>query len=127
MIVLELYKGQPGSPIAALINDISETDTEIIVSNGSYFPDPPNLATIYGGEDFETILYRSKNGNILSDITRAVEGTARAWRAGTRIARFYTAYDQEGIIKNIKENKIYISDTEPENGSFWLDTGGDGS
>ena len=96
-----LYKGMAGSPITSLSAAITSTQTSITVANGGALPDAPNICTICGdGAQIETILYTSKSGDILSGITRGIEGTAKAWDKGTKVARYFTAYDQQAIIDN---------------------------
>ena len=96
-----LYKGMAGSPITSLSAVITSTQTSITVDNGSALPDAPNICTIAGDNaQIETVLYIAKSGDILSGITRGIEGTAKAWPAGTEVARYFTAYDQNAIIQN---------------------------
>jgi hypothetical protein len=95
---MALYKGMAGSPITNLVTDVTSTQTSVTVANGGALPDAPNICTICGdGAQIETILYTSKSGDILSGITRGIEGTAKAWPAGTEVARYFTAYDQNAI------------------------------
>ncbi len=96
-----LYKGMAGSPITSLSAAITSTQTSITVDNGSALPDAPNICTIVGDSaQIETILYTAKSGDVLSSVTRGVEGTAKAWDKGTKVARYFTAYDQQAIIDN---------------------------
>ena len=95
-----LYKGMAGSPITSLSAAITSTQTSITVDNGSTLPDAPNICTIVGDSaQIETILYTAKSGDVLSSVTRGVEGTAKAWPAGTEVARYFTAYDQNAIVQ----------------------------
>ena len=94
-----LYKGMAGSPITSLSAAITSTQTSITVDNGSALPDAPNICTIVGDSaQIETILYTAKSGDVLSSVTRGVEGTAKAWDKGTKVARYFTAYDQDALI-----------------------------
>jgi len=89
-----------GSPITSLSAAITSTQTSITVDNGAALPDAPNICTIVGDNaQIETILYTAKSGDVLSSVTRGVEGTAKAWPAGTEVARYFTAYDQNAIIQ----------------------------
>ena len=95
-----LYKGMAGSPITSLSAAITSTQTSITVDNGSALPDAPNICTIIGDNaQIETVLYTAKSGDVLSSVTRGVEGTAKAWQAGQEVARYFTAYDQNAIIQ----------------------------
>ena len=109
-----LYKGMAGSPITSLSAAITSTQTSITVDNGAVLPDAPNICTIAGDNaQIETILYTAKSGDVLSSITRGVEGTAKAWSKGTKIARYFTAYDQNGVIAELdkKASKAELADT----------------
>ncbi len=101
----ELYEGMMGSPITYLVSDISAGQTSIAIADNDALPDAPNICTIGYGEQIETIRYGAKNNGVLQQITRGIEGTPRAWQAGTEIARFFTAYDHKAIIENFIAHK----------------------
>ena len=117
-----MYPAIPNSPQTSLTQDITAMQTTIEVADGSKLPDAPNLATIgdLDDENAETILYTQKNGNVLSGITRGFQGQAKAWPAGTLIARYFTAYDYHAVKQNIEEhvlnNDIHIT---PDERSDW--------
>jgi len=96
----ELYKAIAGSPITYLAADISANQTTISIADDSALPDAPNICTIGYGENIETIRYGAKSNGVLQNVTRGLEGTPRAWKAGTEVARFFTAYDHNAIIEN---------------------------
>lgn len=106
----ELYKAIAGSPITYLAGDISAAQTTIAVADDSALPDAPNICTIGYGENIETIRYGAKSNGVLQNVTRGIEGTPRAWPAGTEVARFFTAYDHNSIIENFNSHL-------PESGS----------
>jgi len=97
----DLYKGIAGSPITYLTSDISANQTTISIADDSALPDAPNICTIGYGEHLETIKYETKSNGVLQNVTRGIEGTPRAWQAGTEVARFFTAYDHNEIIDGI--------------------------
>ena len=98
----EMYKGIPFSPQVALADGIGAGDTVIKVTDITAFPAAPSYATIGTDEEGETILYAAKTSDSLSGCTRGVEGTAKAWPAGTTIARNFTNKDFEALQENIK-------------------------
>ena len=98
-----MYKGIPFSPRATLTQEINGSATVIPVSDVNAFPEAPNLATIGTDDAAETILYSAKTENALSGCTRGVEGSAKAWSAGSIIARNFTAVEYGYIIDNIKQ------------------------
>ena len=100
----ELYRAIAGSPITYLTADISANQTTISIADDSALPDGPNICTIGYGENLETIKYETKSNGVLQNVTRGIEGTPRAWPAGTEVARFFTAYDQNAIIENFNSH-----------------------
>ena len=100
----DLYKGIAGSPITYLTADISANQTTISIADDSALPDAPNICTIGYGENIETIRYGAKSNGVLQNVTRGIEGTPRAWSAGTEVARFFTAYDHNAIIENFNSH-----------------------
>ena len=97
----ELYRAIAGSPITYLAADISANQTTISIVDDSALPDAPNICTIGYGENIETIRYGAKSNGVLQNVTRGLEGTPRAWKSGTEVARFYTAYDHNAIVETI--------------------------
>lgn len=102
----ELYKAIAGSPITYLTGDISAGQTTIAVADDSALPDAPNICTIGYGENIETIRYGAKSNGVLQNVTRGIEGTPRAWPAGTEVARFFTAYDHNAIIAELEDARL---------------------
>ncbi|MED0766007.1 hypothetical protein P4S83_01830 [Aneurinibacillus thermoaerophilus] len=98
-----MYPAIVNSPLTSLVAAIDDTQDTIEVADGSKLPDAPNLATIGGGENAETVLYTGKSGNTLTGVTRGFQGTARAWSAGTQIGRFFTEYDYAAMKTNIED------------------------
>lgn len=101
MAQLPMYPGMVNSPITELTNAIDEVQDTIEVSDGLALPDAPNIAVIGTGEDAETIQYGTKIGNVISDVIRGFQGTAKAWSAGQKVARYFTAYDYDTLRKNL--------------------------
>jgi len=100
-----MYPAIVNSPQTELAADIDASATSITVLNGTALPDAPNLATIGSDETAETILYTVKDGNELSGVTRGFQGTAKAWTAGAKVARMFTAYDHDTFRSNIADHE----------------------
>lgn len=98
-----MYPAQVNSPGTELEVAIDAEQDVVLVVDGSVLPDGPNLLTIGTDEAAETILYTGKNGNELTGITRGFQGTAHSWAPGTKVARYFTAYDHDVTINNISE------------------------
>lgn len=101
----EMYKGMVNSPVTELKESISAQSTVIKVNDINAFPDGPNLAAIGTDENAETIYYATKTTNALSGCQRGVEGSAKTWNAGEKIARNFTNKDHADLIDNINEVK----------------------
>lgn len=118
-----MYPAVANSPLTELAQDIDGTQTTFDILDGSVLAEAPNLATIGMGEDSETILYGSKVGNTLSEITRGFQGTAKAWTTTESVCRLFTAYDYDALRSNIVATSKWegISDKptefEPKAGS----------
>lgn len=99
----------PGTELAAAIDAVQDT---IQVTDGSVLPDGPNLLTIGTDEAAETILYTGKTGDELTGVTRGFQGTAQSWAVGTKVARYFTAYDHDAAISNISELSTGLTATK---------------
>lgn len=102
MTTLEtMYAPQANSPTTSTVGNISSSATSVTVLDASALPDPPMLLVLGGDtENAETVLCTVKSSNTLT-LTRAVEGTARAWAAGTAVGRLFTAMDLKAVQDNI--------------------------
>ena len=96
-----MYPASVNSLRTELVSGISATQTTITLVDASVVPDAPNLLTIGGGENAETVRYGGKTGNQLTDVTRGFQGMAASWSAGTDVARYFTAYDADAVRENI--------------------------
>lgn len=125
-----MYPAQSNTPENSIVSDISETDTQITVLNGSLLPAAPNILVL--GADTttsETVLMTSKRGNIIT-VERGYDNTTPLpWIGGTLIGRFFCAADQDAMQNNIKklnseiETKAAVSVTVPVIIPFngWID------
>ncbi|MGG3278787.1 hypothetical protein [Paenibacillus solani] len=98
-----MYPAQVNSPGTELATAIDATQDTILVADGSMLLDGPNLLTIGTDEAAETILYTGKSGDELTGVTRGFQGSAQSWAVGTKVARYFTAYDHDAAIGNISE------------------------
>lgn len=99
----KMYPPVVNSPKTELTEVITESQTDIAVMDASVLLQGEGIAVIGNGDAAETITYTLIDGNTLKGCTRGFEGAARAWSAGTRIARNFTAYDLEATQDNITE------------------------
>lgn len=97
-----MYEGKVNSPATTLDGGINNVVTTINIIDDSVLPSAPNIAVIGTGEDAETILYSTKVGNQLSNVTRGFQGVAKAWDNGEAIARLFTEYDYGALKGNVE-------------------------
>lgn len=104
MAISSMYPAMPGSPKTEISVAIGANATSITVADGSCLPDAPNLAVLGSDDSAEVVLYRTKSGNTISNITRGMGNTtAKPWAVGTEVARNYTSFDHDRFIENINE------------------------
>ena len=96
-----MYPAKSGSPTAFLTGAISDVAV-VITFDADVLPAAPNLATLGTGAGAEVVLYATKVGTTISNVTRGYSGTtAQSWIAGTAISRRFTSYDHDTFISNI--------------------------
>ena len=102
MTTLEtMYAPQANSPTTSTVGNMTTSSGSVTVLDASILPAPPMLLVLGGDtETPETVLCTAKSSNTLT-LTRAVEGSARAWAAGTAVARLFTAKDLKAVQDNI--------------------------
>ncbi|MDR1209955.1 MAG: hypothetical protein LBK41_06545 [Clostridiales bacterium] len=105
-----MYPAMVNSPETMLMGAIDAEQTEIIVSDSSYFEtvSPPYPVTLGRGVTAETVLLTAVNDGILT-VSRAFQNAARSWPDGTSVARNFTAYDHEAFRANVSENASGIA------------------
>lgn len=106
----EMYPAQVNSLQTELAVAIDAGQTTIILADASVVPIAPNLLTIGTDESAETVLYTGKSGNDLTGVTRGFQGTAQSWPAGSKVARYFTAYDADTFRENIAVLQNELSD-----------------
>ncbi|MEK4993271.1 hypothetical protein [Paenibacillus sp. FSL H7-0918] len=99
-----MYPAIANSPGTELSVALTTAATTIAVVDATKLPAAPNVFTIGTDESSETILYTGKSGNSLTGCTRGFDGTTpKAWAIGSKVARYYTAYDHEAFRKNLTD------------------------
>ena len=101
--MLEMFKGVANSPETTITNNISNLDTIIYVLDETRIPpELPNLMVLGTGTGAETVKVVSIDGNAIT-VERGFQGVAKAWNAGTIIARNFTEYDYNALVENVNE------------------------
>lgn len=111
-----MYPAQANSPVTELAAEIDAIQTTIPLVDATRLPAAPNLATIGTDDSAETVLYTGVSGNDLTGVTRGFQGEAKSWVAGSKVARYLTAYDIDTMRENISENNESLEDhvTDPD-------------
>ncbi|MET3828649.1 hypothetical protein ABIC86_000109 [Paenibacillus sp. DS2363] len=105
-----MYPAAVNSKQTELAEAIGDAQTSFTVLDGSVLPPAPNLLTLGTDESAETVLYTGKTGNEITGVTRGFEGGAKSWAAGTKLARYFTAYDHDTFQENITDLDQRLSD-----------------
>lgn len=116
MAMREMYPGSVNSKQTELAQAINETQTSFTVLDGAVLPPAPNVLTLGTDESAETVLYTGLSGNTVSGVIRGFEGTAKSWTVGTKLARYFTAYDHNAFLNNILEAKTVADASLPKAG-----------
>lgn len=116
MAMREMYPGSVNSKQTELAQAINETQTTFTVLDGTVLPPAPNVLTLGTDESAETVLYTGLSGNTVSGVIRGFEGTAKSWTVGTKLARYFTAYDHNAFLNNILEAKTVADASLPKAG-----------
>lgn len=110
MTMQPMYPAVTNSPSTQLALKITAEETEIYVLSTNGLPPAPNLLTIGSDETAETVRYTKIDGTKLT-VERAFQGVAKSWSEGTRVARYFTAYDHDTFMSNIGDLDARLSDT----------------
>lgn len=111
-MLTEMYPAQVNSPQTELAGAIDAVQTTITLLDASKVPAGPNILVIGSDETAETIAYTGKGGNDLTGVIRGFQGVAKAWSAGVRVARHYTAYDHESFRLNVLDHETRMQRVE---------------
>lgn len=103
MVQKPMYPAQISSPGTELGVAATISAKEITLLDASKLPDAPNVATIGSDETAEVVLYTGKTGNKLTGVTRGFQGAAKSWSIGARVARYFTAYDHDALVDNVRD------------------------
>jgi len=116
-----MYPAQALSPKTAIATGgINSSVTTVIVDDATVLPDAPNIVTIGTGHNAEVIKYTGKDTSgtphELTGCTRAFEGVAASWAAGTPVYRGLAAYDintiQGRIVAHHLPNNYLVADKD---------------
>lgn len=108
-----MYSAAINSRQTELSAAVDATQTTITVLDVSVIPAAPNLLTLGTDETAETILYTGISGSNLTGVTRGFQGSAKAWPIGTKVARYFTAYDHDTFRGNIADLDTRVGGITP--------------
>lgn len=111
-----MYAAVVNSPLTELAANVTADATSITVVNAATLPSAPNLLTIGSDDTAETVRYTAISGNTLT-VVRGFQGTAKEWKAGAKVARYYTAYDHNTFVSNITDVVTQLGTKETPTGA----------
>ena len=115
MSLQPMYPAKNNSPATTLSVACTATATSIVVVDASVLPPAPNLAVLGADENAEIIRYSAIDSNVLSGVTRGINGTTpQAWIVGTNVARNFTSYDHDTFKANIEELAGEMEDADED-------------
>ncbi|MEK4052650.1 tail fiber protein [Paenibacillus sp. FSL F4-0087] len=103
MALKNMFPAAVNSRQTELALAIDDTQTNLTVLNGLSLPPAPNLLTLGTDETAETIFYTGLNNNELTGVTRGFQSAPKSWDIGTKVARYFTAYDHDTFRENIED------------------------
>ena len=117
-----MYPLKDGSPKALTTADITDTDTQLYVSELSVLPAAPNLLIIYTSptvwERCKYTLKQSASGAGYVNIVRSGDewasstGSAQSFATGAKVARNVFKPDFDAIQANVTDNETRVSTLE---------------
>lgn len=114
-----MYPAISNSPQTELSAAITAAATTIAMVDATKLPAAPNVFTIGSDESSETVLYTGKSGNTLTGCTRGFDGTtAKTWVIGSKVARYFTAYDHNAVRANILDLIDFLGYMSINGGTF---------
>ena len=122
MAQLTMYPLKDGSPKALTTADITDTDTQLYISDLSVLPAAPNLLVIYTSptvwERCKYTLKQSASGAGYVNILRSGDewgsstGSAQSFATGAKVARNVFKPDFDAIQANVTDNETRVSTLE---------------
>ena len=105
MAQVTMYPGMVNSPETVLTRAADEAATELYLADVSKIPAAPNIVTLGLGEDAETVSYALDPVAGVLTVVRGVQGTARPWAFGTKVARRITEMDVGALQTNVADHE----------------------
>jgi len=121
-LIATMYPLKDGSPKALTTADITDTDTQLYISDLSVLPAAPNLLVIYTSptvwERCKYTLKQSASGAGYVNILRSGDewgsstGSAQSFATGAKVARNVFKPDFDAIQANVTDNETRVSTLE---------------
>jgi len=87
---------------------VDENATVLHIADATKLPAAPNICTLGLGADAETVSYALDAVDGVLTVTRGVQGTARPWAVGTKVARRIAEMDIAALQTNIGDHEARI-------------------
>jgi len=103
-----MYPGMVNSPETVLTAAVDELATVLHLADATKLPAAPNICTLGLGADAETVSYALDAVDGVLTVTRGVQGTARPWAVGTKVARRIAEMDIAALQANVADHESRI-------------------
>lgn len=108
MAQVTMYPGMVNSPETVLTRAVDEAATSLTIADATKLPAAPNICTLGLGEDAETVSYALDAVAGVLAVVRGVQGTARPWAVGTKVARRIAEMDISALQNNVDDHESRI-------------------
>jgi len=122
MAQLTMYPGKAGSPKTTTTADITDSDTQLFLTELSVLPAAPNLLILSASPTIWEVcpytLKQSASGAGYVTIVRSgaewasSTGLAQSWASGTKVARNFFLYDYSALKNNVEDHETRLGTVE---------------
>ncbi len=122
MAQLTMYPGKAGSPKTTTTADITDSDTQLFLTELSVLPAAPNLLILFVSPTIWEVcpytLKQSASGAGYVTIVRSgaewasSTGLAQSWASGTKVARNFFLYDYSALKNNVEDHETRLGTVE---------------
>jgi len=122
MAQLTMYPGKAGSPKALTTADITDTDTQLYISDLSVLPAAPNILALYTSPTIwevckYTVKQSASGAGYVTIVRSGAEwasstGLAQSWASGTKVARNFFLYDYSALKNNVEDHETRLGTVE---------------
>lgn len=122
MAQLTMYPGKAGSPKTTTTADITDSDTQLYLTELSILPAAPNILALYTSPTIwevckYTVKQSASGAGYVTIVRSGAEwasstGLAQAWASGTKVARNFFLYDYSALKNNVEDHETRLGTVE---------------